>query len=204
LLSQADNPPKTIAVSSSLPVEGKTVTVANMAVAFAQLNKRVVVIDADLRKPRLHTIFKVKNGKGLTSYLTGKYSLEEAVLKTHVENVWLMPSGPIPPNPAELLDSDKMKLLLDGIKREIDVVLLDTPPVLAVVDSLIIGSLVDGMVLVVQPEKTTKKPFLAAVEQLRQSKVEILGVVFNKSTIHTGQYYDRQSYYRHYYSQAGE
>ena len=204
LLSQADNPPKTIAVSSSLPMEGKTVTVANMAVAFAQLNKRVVVIDADLRKPRLHTIFKVENVKGLTSYLTGKYSLKETALKTHVENVWLMPSGPIPPNPAELLDSDKMKLLLDGIKKDIDFVLLDTPPALAVVDSLIIGSLVDGIVLVVQPEKTTKKPFIAAVEQLRQSQAEILGVVFNKSTIHTGRYYDRQSYYRHYYSQSGE
>jgi len=204
LLSQADNPPRTIAFSSSMPMEGKTVTVANMAVALSQLNKSVVVLDADLRKPRLHTIFKIKNGKGLSSYLTGKYSLDETVQKTHVENVWLMPSGPVPPNPAELLESDKMKLLLDGIKKEIDFVLLDTPPVLAVVDSLIISALVDCMVLVVQPGKTTRKPFLAAIEQLRQSKANIIGVVFNKSDVHTTQNYDKSSYYRNYYSHSSD
>ena len=202
--SQADNPPRTIAFSSSLPMEGKTVTVANMAVALSQLNKSVVVLDADLRKPRLHTIFKIKNGKGLSSYLTGKYSLDETVQKTHVENVWLMPSGPVPPNPAELLESDKMKLLLDGIKKEIDFVLLDTPPVLAVVDSLIISALVDCMVLVVQPGKTTRKPFLAAIEQLRQSRANIIGVVFNKSDVNTTQNYDKSSYYRNYYSHSSD
>jgi succinoglycan biosynthesis transport protein ExoP len=204
LLSQADNPPRNIAFSSSLPMEGKTVTVANMAVALSQLNKSVMVLDADLRRPRLHTIFKIKNGKGLSSYLTGKYSLDESVQKTHIENVWLMASGPVPPNPAELLESDKMKLLLDGIKKEIDFVLLDTPPVLAVVDSLIISALVDCMVLVVQPGKTARKPFLAAIEQLRQSKANIIGVVFNKSDVHTTQNYDKSSYYRNYYSHSSD
>ena len=204
LLSQADNPPKVLAFSSSLPQEGKTATVVNMAVAFAQLNKRVVILDADLRKPRLHTIFKTQNKIGLTGYLTGKFALDGVVQKTHIENVWLMPSGPVPPNPAELLDSDKMKILLDGFKKELDFILLDTPPVLAVVDALILSALVDCMVLVVQPGKTPRKPFLGAVEQLQQSKANIIGVVFNKSDIHTTQYYDKYSYYRHYYSHPGE
>jgi capsular exopolysaccharide synthesis family protein len=185
-------------------MEGKTATVVNMAVAFAQLDKRVMVLDADLRKPRLHTIFRTQNRKGLTGYLTGKFALDSVVHKTHIENVWLMPSGPIPPNPAELIESDKMKLLLDGFKKEIDFVLLDTPPVLAVVDSLIISALVDGMVLVVQPGKTPRKSFLGVIEQFQQSNANLIGVVYNKADIYTAQYSNKYSYYRQYYSHPSE
>jgi len=204
LLSHMDRPHKIMAFTSSLPKEGKTVTVANIAVALAQINKQVLILDLDLRKPRLNKIFQIRNSRGLTSYLTGKCSLEEAAHKTHIDNVWLIPSGPIHPNPAALLNSDMMKRLIDGIKEEIDYVLLDTPPVLAVVDALNVSALVESVVMVVQPGKTPKKSFMGAVEQLRNVQANILGVVFNKSDIHTMKYYDRYPHYKHYYSHPAE
>lgn len=200
LLSQDNNLPKMIAFSSSLPQEGKTVTVANTAIAFAQLGKKVVIIDADLRRPRMHRLFNVRNTKGLSGFLTEKDSIEEIVQKTSVENVWLIPSGPIPPNPAELLESDRMKNLLEGVKREIDFVLIDTPPVLAVVDSLIIGANVGNVILVTQPEKTNRNAFLTSVERLRQANAKIVGVIFNKTAPRTKQYHDKSYYYDGYYS----
>jgi len=200
LLTQDNSLPKAIAFSSSVPQEGKTATLANTAIAFAQLGKRVVIVDADLRRPRMHRLFNVRNTKGLSGFLTGKDSIEDIVQKTSVENIWLIPSGPVPPNPAELLESDRMKNLLAGIKREIDFVLIDTPPVLAVVDSLIIGSSVGSVILVVQPEKTNRKAFLSSVEKLKQSNTKIIGVIFNKTAPRTKQYHDKSYYYEGYYS----
>jgi len=200
LLSQNNNLPKIIAFSSSLPQEGKTATVANTAVAFAQLGKRVVVIDADLRRPRMHRLFNVRNTKGLSGFLTEKDSIEEILQKTSVENVWLIPSGPVPPNPAELLESERMKNLLAGIKKEIDFVLIDTPPVLAVVDSLIIGATAGSVILITQPEKTNRNAFVSSVERLKQSNAKIVGVIFNKTAPRTKQYHDKSYYYEGYYS----
>jgi len=145
-------------------------------------------------------LFGVRNTKGLTGFLTEKDSIEDIVQKTTVENVWLIPSGPIPPNPAELLESDRMKLLLDGIKKEIDFVLIDTPPVLAVVDSVIIGSLVSNVVLIAQPEKTNRRVFENSVERLKQSNAKIIGVVFNKTSPQTKKYHDKYYYYQDYYT----
>lgn len=198
LLSHAENHPKTIAFSSALPEEGKTVTVANMAVAFAQLNKRVLIIDSDLRKPRMHRLFKVRSVSGLSGYLSGNVSIDDVVQKTNIENISIIPSGITPPNPAELLDSEKMKELMEGLKERFDVVLMDTPPLLAVVDSMVVGSFADSVVLIVQSEKTTQKPFLRAVEQLRQSKAKIMGVIFNQAKVRKGDYY-----YMDYYQYRG-
>jgi len=200
LLSQDNSLPKTLAFSSSLPQEGKTVTVANTAVAFAQLGKRVIIIDADLRRPRMHRLFNVRNTKGLSGYLTDQDTIEEIVQKTSVENVWLIPSGPIPPNPAELLESDRMRDFLKGIKQEIDFIFIDTPPVLAVVDSLIIGSIAGNVILITQPEKTNRRAFLSSVERLKQSSASIIGVIFNKTAPRTKQYHDKSYYYEGYYS----
>ena len=198
LLSHAESPPKSIVFTSALPKEGKTATVANMAVAFSQLDEKVLVVDADLRKPRLHRIFKVKNIGGLSGYLTGKVSIEDAVQKTNVENIWLIPSGPIPPNPSELLNSDKMKGMMDELKRGYDVVMLDTPPMLAVVDGVIISSLGDSTVFIIQAGKTTRKPFLQAVEELKRAKAKVIGVVFNEVKAKGEGYYS--PYYHHYRS----
>jgi len=203
LLSSAGNEPKTLAVVSALAQEGKTATAANMAISFAQLEKRVLLIDADLRRPRLHRIFEIANTKGLSGYLAGKFRLEDIIFKSGFGNIWVIPSGPIPPNPAELLNSKGMKTLLEGIKKGFTISILDTPPVLAVVDAVVVSAIVDGVVLVTRPDKTTKKPFLRAVSELRQAKAKITGVLFNGMDIHDKAHYYHY-YSRHYYREIGE
>ena len=183
LFSHADAAPKTIAFTSTLPQEGKTATVSNLAVSFAQLEGRVLLVDADLRKPRLSKIFNLRNASGLSSYLAGKGSFDEVVQKTSIENIWTVPSGPHPPNPAELLNSKRMKDLLAEAKERFNVVLLDTPPVLAVIDPVIVASLADSTVIVVRAGKTTRRPLLRAIEEVRKSKADIIGVVFNEVRI---------------------
>jgi len=179
LLSNADTPPKIIAFSSAMPMEGKTATVVNMAVSFAQLEEKVLVIDSDLRKPRLNRIFKARNVAGL------------------IKNIWILPSGPIPPNPAELLNSKKMKEMIGELRKGFDVVLLDTPPILAVIDSVIVSSLADCAIVVVSVGKLKRKPFINAVEELRRAKVKIIGAVLNGLKIDKGDYY-YMDYYRYY------
>ncbi len=201
LLSHAEKPPKTIVCTSALTQEGKTSTVVNLATSFAQLQERVLVVEADLRKPRLHRIFKQRNLTGLTGYLTGKTPLKDIIDKTFVENVWLIPSGLIPPNPVELLNSRKMRDLLEEVSEVFDIVLLDSPPVLAVIDSVVISSIVEGTMLVIQGGKTRRKPFLAAVEELRRAKANIIGVVVNGLDLsQNGVYYS--SHYRYYRSEV--
>jgi len=199
LLSSASTPPKAITFSSSLPQEGKTATVANLAVSFAQLKKEVLVLDADLRKPRLHRIFKIRNSAGLSSYLTGRSSFEEVIQKTSIDNIWLIPSGPLPPNPAELLDSEKMKELMEEAKTRFDFVLIDTPPVLAVIDPVITSSFSDGTIFVIKAGETSRKPFLKAVDEFEKANSKIIGVLFNEIKIKKQSYHS--SYYRHYYRQ---
>jgi capsular exopolysaccharide synthesis family protein len=183
LFSHADAAPKTICFTSTLPQEGKTATVSNLAVSFAQLEGKVLLIDADLRKPRLHKVFNIWNKLGLSSFLAGKEGFEEVVQKTSIENVWTVPSGPHPPNPAELLDSKRMKELLALAKDRFQVVLLDTPPVLAVIDPVIVSSIADSTVFVVRSGKTTRRTLARAIEEVRKSKADVIGVVFNEVKI---------------------
>lgn len=197
LLSHAESPPKIIAFTSSLPVEGKTSTLVNLGIAFSQLDKKVLVIDSDIRKPRLHRIFKIGNIGGLSGFLVGKIELKEAIQKTSVKNVWLIPSGPVPPNPSELLNSAKMKEMLEEVKKVFDIVLLDTPPVLVTIDAVIISTLVDSTVLVLKAGEITKKPFMSAVEGLKRAKAKIIGVVFNGLKAGQGKYFYR-GYYPYY------
>jgi capsular exopolysaccharide synthesis family protein len=194
--SRSERTPKAIAFTSTFPQEGKTATIANIAISFAQLGGKILVIDADLRKPRLHKIFKVRNLRGLSSYLTSKATLEEIVQKTAIENFWLIPCGPIPPNPAELLNSKKMGDLLNQVKENFDTILIDTPPVLAVIDPVIISSFADATVFIVLAGKTTRRPFVRAVGEIRKAKSDILGVVFNEVKLRKDVYYS--SYYHHY------
>ncbi len=183
LFSHADAAPRTIAFTSTQPQEGKTATVSNLAVSFAQLESRVLLIDADLRKPRLSKVFNLRNVAGLSGYLAGKNTFDEVLQKTSIDNIWTIPSGPHPPNPAELLNSKRMKELLAEAKERFGVVLLDTPPVLAVIDPVIVSSLVDSTVFVVRAGKTTRRPLVRAVEEVRKSKADIIGVVFNEVRI---------------------
>ena len=205
LLSSAEKPPKTISITSAMPKEGKTSTVVNMAVAFSQLKKKVLIVDADLRRPRMYRIFKLKNTGGLSGYLTGKVNIKEAVQKSDINNIWVLPSGPIPPNPSELLNSDKMQRMLDELKKGFDVIILDSPPVVAVVDPVITASIVEGTILVVQSGQTKEKAFIDAAEELRRGKAKILGAVLNGVKLDKTGYYSSRYYKSPYrYKSYGE
>ena len=180
LMSSPGTPPKTVLVTGPDKNAGKTFVACNLAVSLAELGKKVLLIDADLRKPRLSKVFNLRNVSGLSSYLAGKHTFDEVVQKTSIENIWTIPSGPHPPNPAELLNSRRMKDLLAEAKEKFTVVLLDTPPVLAVIDPVIVCSLADSTVFVVRAGKTTRRPLVRAVEEIRKSKADIIGVVFNE------------------------
>jgi capsular exopolysaccharide synthesis family protein len=133
--------------------------------------------------------------------LTGKVSLKDAIQKTSVENIWLLPSGVIPPNPSELLNSKKMKEMMEKVKEAFDVILLDTAPVLAVIDAVIVSSLADSVVFIIKAGEVARKPFLNAVEDLRRAKAKIIGVLFNELKVRRGDYHfmDYYRYYRHGY-----
>ncbi|MFW6160944.1 MAG: GumC family protein [Acidobacteriota bacterium] len=198
MLSHAEEHPRTIAFSSALPMEGKTATVVNMAVSFAQLDEKVLVVDSDLRRPKLHRIFKLRNVHGLSSYLTGKAELKDAIHKTSIDNIWILPSGPVPPNPTELLNSKKMKKMIEEAEKEFDFILLDTPPALAVTDGLIVSSFSESTVLVINGGKLTRKMFMKAVGELKRAKANIIGVVFNGIKVSKGEYF-YMDHYRSYY-----
>jgi protein-tyrosine kinase len=187
--SSVDESIKSILVTSSAPGEGKSTTVANLAVVFAQQGKKVLLIDADLRKPTVHYTFQTDNLNGLTNVLTKQSSIEMAVSQTYVENLAVLTSGPIPPNPAELLGSKAMEDLLESVKQEYDVVIFDTPPILAVTDAQILANKCDGTILVVNSGKTVIEPAVRAKELLLSSKGKLLGVVLNQKNVKDSQYY---------------
>lgn len=179
LFSQAEAASRTIAFTSMSPEEGKSSTLANLAISFAQLGDKVLAVDADLRKPRLAKIFQVRNTTGLAGVLTGRATLEDAVQKTAVDHLWVLPGGPHPPNPAELLNSRRMRDLLVELKKQYRVILIDLPPVLAVIDPVIVSSMADGTLLVVKTGKATRKPLLKTMEELRKAKATVIGAIFN-------------------------
>jgi len=200
LLSSPQSSLKAIMVTSPLPEEGKSVTISNLAVSLAQTGKKTLLIDADLRRPKQHQIFKMKNHKGLTSYLALDLPLEELIRSTIVPSLYLINSGPIPPNPAELLGSDKMARLLSSLKNQFDFILIDTPPILTVTDAQIVGKLVDGLVLVVQAGKTPRDALVQTRELIDLLKLRTFGVVVNGLNLDSHGYYSRH-YYHHYYKE---
>lgn len=201
LFSHAENPHRVITFTSTSPQEGKSATISNIAISFAQLGEKVLLIDADLRKPRLHKIFKVRNKLGLADVLTGRAALDDAVQKTAIDSLWLMPSGPHPPNPAELLNSRKMKDLVGLVQGKYATVLIDTPPVLAVIDPVIVSSLSDMTVLVMKLGTTTRKPLVRTIEELRKAKADIVGVVLNDAKMRRNGFGYANTYFQYEYYQ---
>jgi len=172
-----------IMVTSSIPGEGKSTSAANLAVVFAQQGKNVLLIDADLRKPTMHYTFNVTNTFGLTNVLTRRMDLSEAVEKTEVENLDILSSGPIPPNPAELLGSKAMDELLKQLRTEYSTIIIDTPPLMAVADAQILASKCDGSILVINSGKTVIDNVLKSKEKLTSSSARILGTILNNKKI---------------------
>ncbi len=198
LFSQTDREAlKTFSFTSAFPQEGKSTTATNMAVSFAQLGSKVVLVDTDLRKPRIHKIFKVRNIVGLSNVLTGRVQPRDAIQSTLVPNLEIMPSGPIPPNPAELLNSPRMAELLALLRTKYSYVLVDTPPMLFVSDAAIVSSICDCTVIVLRPEKAFRKPFLTMVGELAKAKAKVAGVIFNDVNIRKNTYY--ADHYRYHY-----
>ncbi len=196
--SSLDNPPRTLVVTSSNPSEGKSTTLANLAVVMAQQGQRVVVVDTDLRRPTQHHLFQVPNNVGLTNALLLEHPEVDGYLQpTQVENLAVLTTGPLPPNPAELLSSARFHALLEHLKTRADVVLLDSPPALAVTDATILARQVDGVILVVDAGMTRRQWVTSAKEALDKAGVHILGVALNRLRPQSSGYY---YYYRRYYS----
>jgi polysaccharide biosynthesis transport protein len=197
LLSAAGKPPKVLLVTSAKKSEGKTTMASNLAVTLAQAGKRTVVIDADLRRPSLSRYFGGdKNVAGLVEYLTGQAGIESIVARTPVENLFMIHSGPIPPNPAELLGSQKMAELIAKLSTVCDHVVIDASPVLPVTDPAILSKMVDGVILVLRAHETKRAPAREASRRLQSVGAKVLGVVLNDVDLNSGDYY----YYRDTYS----
>ena len=187
--STVDKNVRTLMVTSSGPGEGKSTTVANLAVTFAQQGKKVLLVDADMRKPTVHYTFNQTNTFGLTSVLTKQIPLEEAISETSVENLFVLTSGPIPPNPSELLSSKSMEQIFQTSEKLFDIILFDTPPLLAVTDAQILSNRCEGTVLVVYSGKTEKEQMIKAKELLDTAQSKLLGVVVNHKKIQDTNYY---------------
>ncbi|WP_082304914.1 CpsD/CapB family tyrosine-protein kinase [Planococcus glaciei] len=177
--SSPDTDIRTMVVTSAAPSEGKSTTSANLAVVYAQEGKRVLLIDGDMRKPTTHYTFHMGNTVGLSSILTRQATAEEAIRPTSVERLELLTSGPIPPNPAELLSSQSMDALIQHLKGIYDLVIFDAPPVLSVTDAQILANKCDGTILVVSSGNTEKEQAAKAKEAIAASNSKIIGAVLN-------------------------
>ena len=184
-----------IVVTSSAPGEGKTVVSTNLAVTLAQAGHRVLLIDCDMRKPRVHDVFSCHSTPGLSDVLVGNAIASEAVLESSTPGLWLLPGGTLPPNPAELLGSKRFKDFAALLLQHFDWVLLDTPPVMAVTDASIAASMSHGVLFVVGAEMTSRRIAQRAIEQLGLGQAKFLGAVLNRVDLeHNPYYYSR--YYR--------
>lgn len=182
--STADRPARTLLFTSAGPEEGKSTILSNLAVTLAQAQKRVVVVDCDLRKPTVHKTVDLDNAQGLTTVLVGAATVEDVTQHIDVAGCLdVISSGPFPPNPAELLDSERMRLLLPELDRRYDYVLADPPPVLAVADATILASRVEGVLLVVRSRVARNDMLREAKRLLEKANARILGVVLNDVTL---------------------
>jgi capsular exopolysaccharide synthesis family protein len=203
LLSTAPRPPQALLVTSAQPGEGKTCTSVNLALGLAQRGVPVVLVDADLRRPDVPRALGLsENGAGLSSLLSGAHSLDEALLQFEaVPNLWVLPAGPRPPNPADLLSSPTMEKVLQELRGRFEHVVVDSPPLLLVTDATILSRLVDGVVLVVESGAGARRGLARAQKILDSAGGRVLGAVLNKWDARSEGYYAYYgSYYRGYYS----
>lgn len=193
--TSVDSKTKKILITSSGPREGKSTTVANLAVSMAQAGKSVLIVDADLRNPTMHKLFELSNLEGLSVSLVQDKDCKNYIQETRVPGVRVLTGGPIPPNPAELVGSMRMKGLIEEVSSQYDVVLIDTPPVIAVTDAAILAQEVDGVILVLASGEVNKEYAQRAKDQLDKVGAKILGAVLNKADMKSSEYY----YYYYYH-----
>lgn len=192
--ASVDRPYKIILVTSPTPSDGKSTVTANLAMVMAQAGNSVLLVDADLRKPRQHHIFEIANIKGLVNTMVQNEALSTVIQPGPIDGLSLITSGPIPPNPSELLASNKMAAFLNDVRDDFDIVLIDSPPVIAVTDAALLATRVDGVILVIKSGVTRIDLINNAIEQLKKANEKFLGVVLNQVKITPGDY----NYYYYY------
>lgn len=205
IFTSAETTGRSAVVTSASPGEGKTTTVANLAAALANNGAKVLAIDADLRRPTLHSHFGVQKTPGLSDLIVGKAAASQAIQSTRVNGLQVLACGYQPPNPAELLGSPMMKQVLEALRAHYDWVLIDSPPLLAMADAPVLATLVDGVVLVLAAEVATKPAVMRAVDQLSSVGAKVIGVVLNRVNLERNSYYYSQhygEYYRSYYAES--
>ncbi len=203
--SKVERDVKCILITSSGPKEGKSTTATNLAIAMAQSGQRVVLVDADLRRPVIHSIFDLDKDQGLTNFLMNTNTFEEVILDTFQENLSIITSGVLPPNPSELLGSAKMEELIQSLREAFDIIVFDSPPIIAVTDAAILSTKVDGTLLVVSAGQTNKEVIQRSQTLLQNVDTKILGTVLNNVSLEGGygsSYY--YYYYYQYYSKPGK
>jgi capsular exopolysaccharide synthesis family protein len=188
----------TIHVTSSTPSEGKTTVSVNIAGSFAQTNKKTLILDCDLRKPRMHKVFNSQRYPGFTDYFLGNIDFESIVNKSELPNLDFISAGTIPPNPSEILGSDQMLAFIEKLKDIYDLVVIDSPPIIAVTDSEILSRIADASILVASADETDIELMTKAVDLMRHENNSFIGVVLNKFSYRSGY----GSYYKYYYYYA--
>lgn len=196
--ASSNNLIKTILITSPTSEEGKTTTATNLAITYSQTNKNTLLVDADLRKCTIHKLFDMDKSPGLTTLLIGETDIDSTIRQTQIPYLSVLLSGPVPPNPAELLDSKRMEDLIEKLSKKFDVIIIDSPPIMAVSDPAILAPKVEGVLLVVQAGKTAKDALLRSKILLKNAKANFLGVVLNNVSIHDGYASYYQYYYRYY------
>jgi succinoglycan biosynthesis transport protein ExoP len=205
LFSTADEGTRTLVVTSTGPGEGKTTVACNLAIGLAQTGQRVLIIDADMRRPRVHGVFGRPQEPGLSNVLVGNAKASDSVLKSNVPGLWILTAGRIPPNPAELIGSQRCKDFLSSLKEHFDWIIVDTPPVMAVTDAVIAANSASGVVFVVGAEMTSRHAARVAIEQLANGHAHFVGAILNRVELEKNAYYYSQYYrreYNGYYQQA--
>jgi capsular exopolysaccharide synthesis family protein len=202
--SNLDSPPRTMLVTSAGPGEGKSTTVANLAITFSQMGTKTLLVDTDFRRPVLHSIFGLKKEPGVTNYLAGKAPLDAILKRSSVEGLDVVTCGVTPPNPSELLVSDKMKEFVGLLKNRYQMVLFDTPPVIAVTDAVVLSLLLDGVVVVASAGQTSHQGLARAKSLLENVDAKILGAVLNKIQAKSAYGSYHYYYYYHYYGDRKE
>jgi capsular exopolysaccharide synthesis family protein len=197
LFSSPEGAPRTLAVTSTGPGEGKTLVSSNLAVACALAGQRVLLIDADMRRPQMHDLFEVELSPGLSNIIVGDAKASAALQKTSVSGLWVMPAGRTPPNPVELLGSARFREVLASLSQHFDTIVIDTPPAMVVADPLVVATIASGVVFVVGAEMTSRHTARAVIDQLERGNARILGAVLNRVEFGKNRYY-----YSRYYGSA--
>jgi capsular exopolysaccharide synthesis family protein len=200
-----DHPLRALAVTSPAPQEGKTTTAVSLAVTMARAGTRVLLVDTDMRRPRLHRVFGLPNDIGISSVIVGEATLDQAIAKTEVPSLDVLVCGPLPPTPSEILHTERFRTVLRELKERYDLLLFDTPPVGPVADPVVLGAQIDGVLLILKCERTTRDLAKQAMRALRDANVRVLGAVLNDVDIQEKRYSRvYYAYYRRYGTYYGD